>query len=264
MWNEDYLDDTALSQTHYLQSKKVEKIPDTEEEAWKRAKQGYLFPPFFSIASLSELDLAEIAEYEPHTTLEEYKSLQDLTRAELLRRVPGLEILYPTVSKSDIFFYLTRGWLPQDVNAQEKLQRYNLFANLTPSVQQLFLILYPTAKDFAMAFEPQEKPLGAKLEFNLLLYDQWLGLPTTPYIVCKNLGVDLSLQEEDVYIYFLAMMEAYLRAAFETSASVPMDFQRAIEISSPDWHAFQKQESISVPYEHRTTYVMRVYYCVFV
>jgi hypothetical protein len=260
MFNEDYLDDTTLSQAYYLEGKKIEKIPDTEEEAWNRAKQGYLFPPFFSIASLSELDLVEIAQYEPFTTLEEYKRLQGLSRVELLRRVPGLEILYPTISKSDVFFYLTRGWLPQDTNAKEKVNRYNLFMHLTPSIQQLFYILYPTAKDFAMAFEPTDKPLGSKIEFNLLLYDQWLGLPSTPYIITKNLGIYLSPQDEDIYISFLSVIEAYLRSASENSSTIPIDFQQVVEMSSSDWNRFQKQENISIPYERRTDYVMRVYY----
>lgn len=262
--NHDYQEDTLLSQVHYLENRRVEPIPYTETEAYGRAKQGFKFSTYFEIGTLTYLDLIVISQESPNVDLKTYKELQLLDREQLLKKAAGIEHFHPTISGSDLFFYLTRGWFPKDVNIAEKIKRWNRFEKLLLLSQELILLMYKTQKQFA------EIPLDFRyknIEDVVVLYDELLGLKNTPGVISKMAGIDVVIHSTDMDNYIYGKLYSYIETAtiqtpFSEDGSEVLTFDQVIGFNKDEWTDFVKRNYFTqpIPFETRSDFVMQMYY----
>jgi len=262
--NHDYQEDTLLSQIYYLENQRVEPIPHTELEAYNRAKNGFKFPSHFEIGSLTYLDLIEISQEQPSVDLKTYKELQLLDREQLLKKAAGIEHFHPTISKADLFFYLTRGWFPKDVNIAEKIKRWNQFEKLLPLSQELILLMYKNQKHFA------EAPLAVQyknIESLVFLYDELLGLRNTPGLISKMAGMDVAIRSKDIDNYIYGKLSSYINAAatqtpYSENRTEVLTFDEVINFNKDEWVDFIKRNYFNqdIPFGTRSDFVMQMYY----
>ena len=263
--NLQYQRDTLLSQVFYLENKRVEPIPYTEEEAWERAKSGFQFPSYFEIGTLQYIDLLEISTYSPTVDLQTYKSLQLLNREQLLKKAPIIIYFHPAVTKADLFFYFTRGWLPYDINIAEKIERWNQFDQALSLNQDLLLLLYNTQKHFA------ELPIAQRyvnIDKVVFFYDAFVGMNTTAGILSEMAGIEVFLHSTDMNAYIYNKLHTYIQTAavqtpFSEDESEVFTLDKVISVSKEVWDAFvtQNYPEQSIPYNTRSDFVMQQFYC---
>ena len=262
--NQQYQRDTLLSQVFYLENKRIEPIPHTEEEAWERAKNGFQFPAYFEIETLQTIDLVEISMYPPTVNLQMYKALQPLDREQLLKKAPIIIYFHPAVTKADLFFYFTRGWLPYDINIAEKIQRWNQFDQLLSMNQELLLLLYNTQTHFAELPTPQRYTHIDKVIF---FYDAFVGLNTTAGILSEMAGIEVLLHSTDMNNYVYNKLHTYIQAAavqtpFSEDEYEVFTLDKVISVSKTVWDAFvtRNYPEQSIPYNTRSDFVMHQFY----
>lgn len=272
----DYEKASLLSQLSLFQEKEAqgkysldnELGSINEEEAWHLANNGYRFPPNATIGSLSSLDLLDLTLNPAIVSLQTYKDLQLLNRDQLLRKSKGLQVFYPNIISSDIFFYLTRGWLPNDITISSKLQRYHTFEKLLDTTKKLFFLLFDNAVDFSLY--PNKYP---NIERVLLLYDEMLGFETTIYLISKLTGihiVGITMEMQNTLLY--GKLYAYIKAfATQTPKSnltgiEPITLEKSIGMNEEEWNEYilennhQNNNINHTSYETRTDYIMNTFY----
>ncbi len=263
--NLQYQRGTLLSQVYYLENKRIESIPHSEEEAWERAKNGFQFPVNFEIGTLQYIDLVEISMYPPTVDLQTYKALQLLNREQLLKKVPAILQFHPAVTKADLFFYFTRGRLPYDINIAEKIQRWNQFDHLSPLNQDLLLLLYNTQIHFAELPQPRRYTHIDKVIF---FYDLFVGLQTTAGILSEMAGIEVLLHSTDMNTVIYNKLYTYIQAAavqtpFSEDGYEAFTLDKVISVSNEVWNAFvtRNYPEQSIPYNIRSDFVMHRFYC---
>jgi len=267
--NLNFEKDTLLTHTSRLQNRRVESSPNTEEEAYQKAIQGYKYPFYFQIGSLDYVDLVDIGYDPPNVDLETYKALSLLDKAQLLKKAAGIERLYPTITKKDLFFYLTRGRLTEDQKIGVKLERLNKFEKLITLNQNLILLIYKTPEDFATASESERKK---NLESIIFLYDELMGIPSTPGLISRMLGIELKTPSSNVDNYLYWKLYRYLEvSSSQTPSSIlsnnrnsieVLDFETVIGFNVDEWKAYIKKNyaSLTLPYESRSDFILREFY----
>jgi len=260
-----YMEDSLLNQIYYLEDKRVEPLPHSEEEAWKRAKQGFKFPTFFEIGTLNYLDLIEISQSEPDVSLKKYKELQLLDREQLLKKAAGIEIFYPTVSKSDLFFYLTRGYLPMDIEISDKINRWKKFDRLLPISKDLILLMYKTQKQFA---ETPKFNRHKNIENLIFIYDELIGFKNTPGVISAMGGIEVVTNTSDMDNYIYDKLYFYIDAfANQTPTSFDheqnaLTLEEVIGMNKDDWKRFISENfpTNNIPFTSRSDFVMQTFY----
>jgi hypothetical protein len=236
--------------------------PVSEREAWILANKGYRFEAGVEIDHLTALDLAELFwnPVQPHIHLQDYKDLRLLSRDQLLRKVFGIQELYPEITKADLFFYLTRGFLPYDTDVTRKLKRYRRFEKFLDITQDLFLLMYQDAIDYATS-----ETRYPNIERVLELYDQLLGFDTTTSLIAKMFGIEVvgGLTPSDTLLF--AKLYAYIKA-FVTQTPAPKDdlnpisLEESVGMGSNEWETSEIYQKQKMPYETRTDTVMQTFY----
>jgi len=229
--------------------------------------QGYKYPFYFQIGSLDHADLIDIGYDPPNVDLETYKALQLLDKAQLSKKAAGIERFYPAITKKDLFFYLTRGRLPEDGQMGEKLERLNKFEKLITLNQNLILLIYKTPEAFATASGAERKK---NLESIIFLYDELMGIPSTPALISKMVGMGLKMPNPNIdnYLYwklyrYIEVSSSQTPASFDGGGGVEvLDFERVIGFNSDEWKAYMKRNypSTIAPYETRSDFVLREFY----
>ena len=267
--NKSFEKDTLLHSVHRLQHRRVESIPFNEEEAFQKAIEGYKYPFQFDIGSLSYLDLVEIGQDPPNVDLKIYKSLQLLDKAQLLKKTRGIERFYPTITKKDLFFYLTRKRLPEDIRISQKLERLNKFEKLLPLNQDLILLLYQDPEAFAEAWGPSRKN---NIEEVIFLYDELMGIRSTPALIEKLVGIDLKMSGPNVESYLYWKLYRYIEiSASQTPNSgdrriEALTFEKVIGFNKDEFQAYTKLNYPTSPLDYgiRSDFVMQEFYDLFV
>ena len=267
---EKYMEDSLLSQIYYLENKSVQPIPHTEKEVWTRAKQGFKFPNLFEVGTLGYLDFIEISQYKPDVGLKEYKELQLLNREQLLKKAAGIEHFYPTVSKSNLFFYLTRGWLPEDTDISDKMNRWKKFDRLLVLSQDLILLMYGSQKVFS---ETHPSNRHQNIEALVFLYDELLGLKNTPAVISVMAGIEMVTNTSDMDHYLYDKLYFYIDAFSNQTPTSPGDctnssnvltLDEVIGINKDEWKDFIDRnfagQSSNLPFTARSDFVVQTFY----
>jgi len=265
----DFEDDTLHSHGSRLQNRRVESAPNTEREAFEKAIKGYKYPFYFEIGSLKNIDLIEIGQDPPNVDLETYKSLDLLDKPQLLKKASGIERFYPTITKKDLFFYLTRNRLPEDTRISEKLERLNKFERLINLNQDLLLLIYKTPEAFAEASGDTRKK---NIEDVVFLYDELMGIRSTPSLISRMAGIDLRLPNPNVDDYLYWKLYRYIEISASQNPSAfygndirVLDFNTTIGVKKDDWVKYMKQNfpsstSLDSTYETRSDFVLSEFY----
>ena len=260
-----YMEDSLLNQIYYLEDKRIEPLPHSEKEAWKKAKQGFKFPTLFEVGTLSYLDLVEISQSIPEVSLKEYKELQLLDREQLLKKAAGIEIFHPTVSKSDLFFYLTRGYLPKDTDISDKIDRWKKFDRLLLLSKDLILLMYKTQKQFA---ETPEFSRHKNIEDLIFIYDELLGLKNTPGVISAMGGIEVVTNTADMDNYIYDKLYFYIDAFANQTPASPvygnnvLTLEEVIGMNKDDWNNFIAENfpANTIPFTTRSDFVMQTFY----
>jgi len=262
-----YMADTLLGQISYLENKIVQPLPRSEKEAWNKAKQGFKFPAIFEVGTLGYLDLVEISQSQPEVSLKEYKELQLLDREQLLKKAAGIEIFYPATNKNDLFFYLTRGYLQQDINISEKINRWKKFDRLLVLSQDLILLMYGTQKAFA---ETPKSNQHQNIEDLIFLYDELLGLKNTPGVVSIMAGINVVTNTPDMDHYIYDKLYFYIDTYVKqtplpiSSGGEVLTLDEAIGMNKDEWKSFITRnfpgEESSHPFSIRSDFVLQTFY----
>jgi hypothetical protein len=236
----------------------------SEEEAWNLANSGYRFPGIPKVGKLTKQELLELAMYPSIVSFSKYQELQLLSRHQLLRKAKGIEVFYPNISKSDLFFYLTRGWLPQDVSISAKLKRYYTFENLLETTKMLFMLMYTNVVEFCSAKASGKYP---NIEKVLLLYDEMLGIDTTIDLISKLFGINIvgeSMSIMNTLLY--SKLYAYIKVFTTQTPSPtpeftsPINVEQSVGMSEQEWKNTDIYKEYKQPYETRTDYIIQTFY----
>ena len=142
--------------------------PQSAREAWNLAMQKI---PNKGYGNITETEVTEIIQYPPVVTFEQYQHLKSLGK-EIMREEPDLKKIKPDVTRSEVFFYLTRGFLPNYPNIRDQIDRiYELRHFVAPFIRGLLMQIYGSERNYAM--NPDYSPL----EELLLAYNQVMGIP---------------------------------------------------------------------------------------
>lgn len=262
----DFEEDTLHSHTFHLQNRRVESAPNTEKEAFQKALKGYKYPFYFEIGTLRNIDLIEIQQDPPNVDLEKYKSLRLLDKAQLLKKTPGIERFYPAITKKELFFYLTRGRLPEDTRISQKLERLNKFEKLIVLNQNLLLLIYKTPEAFA---EASGDTIKKNIENIIFLYDELMGIRSTPGLISIMAGIDLKMPNPNVenYLYwklyrYIEVSSSQTPSAFYGNGVEVLDFETVIGLNRDEWRKYVKHNypSLTPAYEARSDLVLGEFY----
>lgn len=261
------MQDSLLGQISYLENKSVQPLPHSEKEAWNKAKQGFKFPTLFEVGTLGYLDLIEISQSKPNVSLKEYKELQLLDREQLLKKAAGIEIFYPAVSKNNLFFYLTRGYLQQDADISDKINRYKKFDRLLVLSQDLILLMYGSQKVFA---ETPKFRRHQNIEALIFLYDELLGLKNTPGVISAMAGIDVVNNTPDMDHYIYDKLYFYIDAYTNQTPTSPtadgevLTLDEVIGMNKDEYQSFISRnfpcEQSSHPFITRSDFVVQTFY----
>jgi len=264
--NKNFEDNTSYIPVIQLQNRRIESVPNTEQEAYDKAIKGYKYPLYFEIGSLKNIDLFEINQDPPNVDLETYKSLTLLDKSQLLKKAAGIERFYPNINKKDLFFYLTRGRLPEDTQIFEKLSRLNKFEKLLDINQDLLLLIYKTPEDFASASKDSRKK---NIENLIFLYDELLGIKSTPGLISRMAGIDLKIPNLNVEEFLYSKLYRYIQVSssqtpntYNENGVKVLDFEDVISLNKDAWLKYINQNfpSTDPSYETRSDFIMREFY----
>jgi len=264
--NKNFEDNTSYSPIIQLQNRRIESVPNTEQEAYDKAIKGYKYPLYFEIGSLKNIDLFEINQDPPNVDLETYKSLTLLDKSQLLKKAAGIERFYPNINKKDLFFYLTRGKLPEDTQIFEKLSRLNKFEKLLDINQDLLLLIYKTPEDFASASKDSRKK---NIENLIFLYDELLGIKSTPGLISRMAGIDLKIPNPNVEEFLYSKLYRYIQVSssqtpntYNENGVKVLDFEDVIGLTKDAWLKYINENfpSTDTSYETRSDFIMREFY----
>jgi len=171
--------------------------PQSEREAWERAQDGIYNHGF---GNISEEEVSLLVKYPAAVSFEHYQRLKTDFREE----APELPIIKPDVTDGEIFFYLTRGYLPEIPQLRQYVDRlYHLEHFVEETIRGLLLRLYNDDKRLYALHIGEPRPL----EDLLLAYNNVMGIPGLVTALAEANNINLS-SYKDADIGFLTEIEA--------------------------------------------------------
>lgn len=139
----------------------------TEKQAYYESRiNGYIFP--YNIGSLTKKELEEIASHPPSIDLRRYKYYRNMNLDELKKEFPALvDIIGDNITYEDLFYYATRGWIPEYDSLNIKIDRWNQYNSLSNVGKSLLDLIYKNRTGYSNS-------LPHKLEQIILDYDTYM------------------------------------------------------------------------------------------
>lgn len=158
-------------------------IPD-EKEAYHEARiNGYIFPD--RINTLDNDEIKIIASHPPSVDLKRYKYYRNLSLDELKEEFPALvDIIGNTITYEDLFYYATRGWIPEYDNLELKINRWNTYNDLSNIGKNLMNRIYRDHQGFVNSMPHQ-------LERTILDYDRNMDDENVLRSIAEKIGIVL-------------------------------------------------------------------------
>jgi hypothetical protein len=255
--------------------------PSDEETVYSLARQdGYIFPALGrdgKVGDIPNWELDDIARYPPIVPWSDYREYRLMDREALVSHTPGILEILPKISRDDLFFLRTRGWLPDQIGLQSILTRLDVYNNLRPSTQHLFDRIYGNRLGFATTSKVHP------LEDTILAFDREMGMP----VQVQNLAVRVGMQipvEQDPDVYFYDQLNQYItltKTQVDDTEELPeyqnvvrplvnsTDLPRLQDVLDLDWNEFQRlmgpvlsKEVLDVygqeAYDNRTSLLMKL------
>lgn len=155
----------------------------TEKEAYYLAKDnGYYFHDNIGIFPSTELQA--IASHPPSINYNAYIRYRNMSFERLKELFPELPyIIGPSLTEEDLFYYATRGWMPQYDSLNYKIDRYNRYKNLSKVGQSLLDIIYGDQKGYV------NKTKMHPLEKSIISYDQHMDNDSAVRSIGERIGI---------------------------------------------------------------------------
>jgi len=160
----------------------------SEKEAYHKARiNRYYFPNIGEdgyIGTLSRDELETIASHPPNINLSRYKRYKRMTLEELENKFPALvHIIGPNnITEEDLFYYATRGWIPQYDNLNYKIDRYNKYNDLSEVGKSLMDLLYQDLNGYL-------EGLGHPLEPYIISFDNNMDNEAAIRSIAERIGI---------------------------------------------------------------------------
>ena len=161
----------------------------SEKEAYQAARiDGYVFPQLGEggkIGSLYEEELEAIASHPPNINLSRYKKYRDMSYDQLKNEFPALvDIIGPEITEEDLFYYATRGWIPEYDNLNFKIDRWNQYDDLSDVGRNLMDKLYINHKGYV-------NTLGHPLESYIISFDKNMDNDSAIRSIGERIGISI-------------------------------------------------------------------------
>jgi hypothetical protein len=206
--------------------------------------------------------LVDIYKYKPVVDLSTYKDYEFLDGEQMLKKASDVEIFYPAISKDSLYFYLTRGYLPEDNEISKKIEKWKKFEKMLDITQDLILLLYDNQKAYS-----ESDTLYPNIESGIRLYDELLGLKDTPALISYKFGIDVAANAFNQEIMIYDKLYIYIQA-FATQTPITLNGVRSLTLESVmgfsknQWNEYMKKNfpQENIPYNNRSDFVMRTFY----
>ncbi len=162
----------------------------TEKEAYQVARiDGYVFPNLGDdgkIGSLYGEELEAIASHPPIIDLTRYKKYRGMTYDQMKAEFPALvNIIGPnTITEEDLFYYATRGWIPEYDNLNMKIDRWSQYNDLSKVGKILMNKLYIDQEGYVDG-------LGHPLEQYIISFDQNMDNEAAIRSIGERIGISI-------------------------------------------------------------------------
>lgn len=158
----------------------------TAEEAYHEARiNGYIFP---QLNNSDELE--RIASHPPNINYNRYIYYSKLSMEELKNEFPVLvDLLKNKLSYEDLFYYATRGWIPEYDNLNYKIDRWNKYNDLSNVGKSLINMLYNNQDRYINNFPDSNEK---KLEQLIFDYDTYMDSESTLFNIADRSGIILN------------------------------------------------------------------------
>lgn len=158
----------------------------TEKEAYHEARiNGYVFPQTGYIGNLSPNELKAIASHPPILNLSRYKKYKRMSFDQLEQQFPGVvSIIGSGITEKDLFYYATRGWIPEYDSLEYKINRWNQYNDMSGVGKSLMDMLYTDHNGYV-------EKLGHPLEPYIIAYDQNLDDDSTVRAIGERIGLGI-------------------------------------------------------------------------
>ncbi len=160
-----------------------------EKQAYHEARiNGYVFPqlgPNDKIGTLWSDELEAIVSHPTIIDLKRYKYYRSMNIDQLKERFLALvDIIGPNITYEDLFYYATRGWIPEYDSINLKIDRYNQYSDLSDVSKTLIDRIYNDQMGFANS-GPHP------LEQTILAYDQHMDDDNALRAIAGRMGLTL-------------------------------------------------------------------------
>lgn len=141
--------------------------PQSMREAWDLALRGI---PNEGYGDITAEEVAQLIRYPPIISFEHYQQLKALGN-DIIKEEPELVVIKPNITPNEVFFYLTRGSLPDMPDIRFYVDRlYRFRHSVDPLIQGLLLMIYGTEHNYSLNLN------RSPLEELLLAYNQVMGI----------------------------------------------------------------------------------------
>ncbi len=160
----------------------------SEKEAYQEARiHQYTFPQledYGSIGSLYGDELKVIASHPPNVNLSRYKKYKNMSYNALMEKYPALvDIIGPnTITEEDLFYYATRGWIPEYENLNMKINRWNKYNDLSNVGKILMDKLYINHEGYVNS-------IGHPLEQYIISFDKNMDNDSVIRLIGERIGI---------------------------------------------------------------------------
>jgi len=163
----------------------------TDKQAYHEARiNNYTFNHNIGVLTKEELD--EIASYPPTVDFKRYLYYSKLTKEQLEKEFPALSEIIDDITYEDLFWYATRGYIPNYDSLNYKIERYNKYRDMSILGRSLLDKLYDGK---------YLESMGHELEKYIIAYDQNIDDESALRSVAQRLGIDLMSDDIQSELY---------------------------------------------------------------
>lgn len=159
-------------------------IPNEKQAYYEARINGYVFNK--DIGRFDKYELEEIASHQPSIDFKRYLYYRNMDYDQLKSKFPEVVgIIGDKVTYEDLFYYATRGWIPEYDSIDLKIKRWKTYDELSNMGKSLLNKLYGSHEDYAHS-------TPHSLEQTILDYDTYMDNENILISLANRVGINLS------------------------------------------------------------------------
>jgi hypothetical protein len=181
----------------------------SEKEAYQAARiDGYIFPTLGGdgkIGALTGDELESIASYPPILDLSRYKRYRNMTFEQLEDEFPALVDIIGkgNITYEDLFYYATRGFVPEYDSIDFMIDRWNQYNELSDVGRILMDEIYQDREGYV-------NKSGHPLEKYVIAFDQNMDSESTIRAIGERIGISIPPESPAHDVFFEKLLD-YIR-----------------------------------------------------